>query len=564
MKKIAVFLCVILFCPVCSLFKAKVAPYPAGVIFPVEKEHELSYEGEIIPPIQKENDFLYFSTRKGKIYCVDGQKRETVWELDMPAALASPTYLSEDRIYVCGDKNNLYCVHRAGKILWEWTTASMITSGVAESGGQVYAGTEKGILSGLNADTGDELWQFEAGGAIRSNLVTWQDTVLFGSDDHYIYFVDDQGRPAGSYHAGGKTGKTLAVDDNLLFFGTDDRYLHCVNLLRRKGKWRIRAGGAAFVPPVVAGRRIFFVCWNCVLYCLDKKSGTILWWNSIPSRSSYPVEVIEKRVVVTSFSPELVCFDIKTGEHRGSFRASQEIKSNPLWMSPYLLINLHDPEKNTGKLLFLEKSVKVTLSSSPKSPAEPNEEITFRATDTGFHLPKYEFFLSLYAMTRICPGIYFPFTRQDREVVQKSSDQNTWDWFAEKEGLYSVEVVVVDEKEKADAEMPFLIREKEPLLSLSSSVESPQKIGREIVFTADFSGLTSPRLEFRLIRCQRLSVFARFPFLILEEEKIVQESSEAESWSWVPEREGIYFIKAAAQDGQESAAAILAFAIKKE
>jgi hypothetical protein len=441
---------------------------------------------------------------------------------------------------------------------------SKITSGISESEGQVYVCTEKGFLFCLNAESGQVLWQFQADGEVRSNLVVWEDKVLFGCDDHQIYFVDKKGRLAGKCHAGGKTGKTLTVAENLLFFGTADRYLHCVNLNRQKRKWKIRAGGAAFVPPVVAGKRIFFLCWNCVLFCLNKNNGTILWWSSVPSRSSYRVEVIGEKVVVSSFSPKLVCFETRTGENKGSYVASQEIKSNPAWLAPFLLINLHDPEKDTGKLVFLKKNVRIFLSSSVKPPNKPNEEITIRARDLGFHLPKYEFFLTRYTMARFHPGIVLLFQQEDREVVQESSELSTWDWFPEEEGLYSVDVVVVDEKERAQAKLPFLIRKKDIHLSLSSSLESPQKVGQEIVFSADFSGFETPRMEFHLSRLKWVNMIVKLPVFSLEKGEVVRESSEETSWTWTPEEVGIYVIRVFAQDVQESATAYKAFVIMKE
>lgn len=564
MKKSAILLCVILFCQCCSLFKAKIVPYPKGVIFPVVKDQEQSYEGAIISPIQKEGHLLYFSTRKGKVYCFDGLKKEMLWHADISASLSSSPYLTENRIYVNDSENTLFSIDRDGKLLSKITFVSNITSGIAVNEGQLYIGTEKGLLNSLNEETGQLLWQFQADDSVRSNLVVWQDKVLFGCDDHSIYFVDNRGRLSGKLSVGGRIGKSLTVDGDLLFFGTDDRYLQCVGLKRQKIKWRIRSGGPTFVPPVVAGKRIFFLCWNCVLYCLNKNSGTILWWNSIPSRSYYRAEVIEKKVVVSSFSPELVCFDIQTGENRGSFDASQEIKSNPAWLAPFLLVNLHDPEKDTGKLVFLKKTVMVTLSSSKKSPNKPNEEITFTAKDTGFHLPKYEFSLTRYIKAKFYPDIFLLFQQGDREVVQESSELHTWDWFPEEEAYYSVDVVVVDEKEKAQAKFPFLIQKRDVDLSLSSSLESPQNVDQEIVFTANFSGFVIPRFEFRLSRLKWVRVLTTFSLLFAEDEEVVQETSEEKSWTWTPGNRGLYLIRVIAQDEQESATAYMVFAITKE
>ena len=329
MKKSAVLLIFILSIFSCSLFRGKAVPYPTGVIFPVEKDQEIAYEGEIVPPIQRENHLLYFSTRKGKIYCFDGQKQEMLWQVDIPSSLSSSPYLTDDRIFVNDRKATLYCLDRDGKLRWKATFVNRITSGIAVGNGQLYICTKKGLLSCLDAGTGQVLWQYQADDEVGSNLVVWRDYVLFGCDDNHIYVVDKRGQLSGKFDAGGRIGKTLAVDKDLLFFGTEDQNLHCMSLKHMKRKWKIRAGGATFVPPVVAGKRIFFLCWNCVLYCLNKKNGTILWWGSIPSMSYYRVEVIENKVVVSSFSPELVCFNIRTGENCGRFDASQEITQVP-------------------------------------------------------------------------------------------------------------------------------------------------------------------------------------------------------------------------------------------
>ena len=79
-----------------------------------------------------------------------------------------------------------------------------------------------------------------------------------------------------------------------------------------------------------------------MLYCLNKKNGTILWWNVIPSRSIYNVEIAGEKLVVSSFSSLLVSFKAESGAKAGNYNARQEIKSNPLWLDPLL-----EPGKET-------------------------------------------------------------------------------------------------------------------------------------------------------------------------------------------------------------------------
>jgi outer membrane protein assembly factor BamB len=564
MRKTAILLLFFLLCQSCSLFKAKSLPYPSGVIFPVEKDHELLYEGEIVSRIIKRDNLLYFSARKGKVYCVDGTNREVVWKADIPSPVASPPYLAENRIYVSDIDATLFCIGLEGKMLYRLTFESKITSGIGAKDGRVYIGTEKGRLYCIHSESGENLWHYQTEGSVRSNPVFWQDKILFGCDDQQIYILSQSGDLAGKLDVGGRMGRTLAVDENLLYLGTDNRYLQCVNLKRRKVKWKIRSGGATYLPPVVAGKRIFFLCWNCVLYCLNKKNGTILWWNSVPSRSYYRVEVIETKVVVSSFSPELVSFDLKTGEGKGSFDAPHEIKSNPVWFPPFLLVNLHDPEKDTGILLALKKEVKASLSSSRKSPRKQNEEITFHAKDTGFFLPEYQFFLTRFTRVRLVPGLIFYLPQEERKVVQTKSEMSSWDWFPEEVGYYRIEVEVTDKREKAHAHIPFVIQEKIIEVSLSASLESPQNTGQDILFTADSTRSVQPLYEFRLARLEWVSVPSGLFLLVADGEKVVQEISAENSWSWNPQEEGLYLIKIFMQDGLDTASSSMAFSIEKK
>lgn len=545
----------------CSLFQSKIPPYPSGIIFPLVRHAELGYEGEIINLIRKSENRLYLSTREGKVYCIDGQKRKILWSYDVSDSLASAPHLGENAIYVIGERNSLYCLNTAGQLQWKETFTNKITSEIKANNRKVYIGTSRGEFLCLSANDGRELWRYQADDAIRSNPVIWKNLVLFGCDDHQLYFLNREGRLVRTFDTGGKLKATLLVDNDSLYFGTEDRYLHCVNLNRIKTKWKIRTGAETYIPPAVNGKRVFFLCWNCVLYCLNKKSGTILWWNSVPSRSYYRLEVVDEKIVASSLSPRIVCFGIRKGEKQGAFDASQEIKSNPVWFEPFLLVNLYHRDSNAGKLVFLKKEVKVTLLPSRSSPQKVNREVVVTAEATGFHMPDYEFFLTRLKKFKFYPDI-FVFSRDgERTVVQESSEDNSWDWFPEQEGYYIIGVKVVDEREKAETEIPFVINRREAKVSLSASLESPQEINKEIVFKAKSEAIDNPQFEFRLGCLKKLRVLSDF-FLFYKEETVVQELSEKDSWTWNPGNKGIYFMRVIAVGKEQRVDSEMTFTIK--
>ncbi len=446
MKKLTFLLLVSLLLGFCSLFKPRILPYPSGVIFPVEKDGETSYQGKIIGRLQERNRIVYFSTLKGFVYRFDSLERKILWKYKAKSPLISVPLLGEKKIYVFDKKNTLYCLDQEGQLLWEKKTEENVTSELKEDRERLYWGTGDGGLVAFDPKAGEKTWRFQAGGAIRSGPVFSDSEIIFGCDDGSLYFLSRRGKLIDKFETGGKIEASPLANGKQLYFGSHDRYFYCLDLKKRKTKWKVKTGGKILSQPVTDEKRVFFISWDSALYSLNKNNGTILWWQVLPSRSPYDLEIIEGKIVASSLSSTLVCFDIKTGLKKETYEAGQEVRSNPLWIEPYLLISLYDYKQDEGRLVFLKKVVEVTLTPSKESPQKIGEEIVFSAKATGFFQPKYEFYLK---------------TMEKEEMVQEISEQGTWTWFPEAAGEYTVGVKVFDVKEKAETEISFTIEKEE-------------------------------------------------------------------------------------------------------
>jgi hypothetical protein len=150
--------------------------------------------------------------------------------------------------------------------------------------------------------------------------------------------------------------------------------------------------------------------------------------------------------LVTSRSPLLFSLDRKSGKVAGKYEAKTEIRSNPVWAEPNLVFATFDTPADRGSINFLRKEVKVEISPSLSSPRPAGTEVSFTASARGFYLPRYEFYLR---------------RGEERSVVQKASEKNSWVWFTETEGTYAVGVRVSDERQAKEAEIPFEVSKKE-------------------------------------------------------------------------------------------------------
>ncbi len=426
----------------CSVSGTKTTLYPGGVRFPLVEACRVAVEGRIMPMLLEDGGRIYLTTDKGKLYSLDAKDRQVLWTYDSGAAFGGPPALGKERLFVFNQEGQIACLDKNGNVCWKSKIEGNTPTGLSPDQSGLYIGTTEGIVLALSADSGEKLWQFSAGGPIVSRALFWQGRIVYASQDGNVYFLSPRGRLRNVIKVGSPILITPLIEKDYLYLGTDDSIFQCFDLRQMTRRWKIQLGGKIFAPPLADEKRVFFVASNCVLFCLDKKSGEIKWWRALPSLGRYDLESSEGRLIVSSSSPMLICLDRKSGEEAGSYDAGSELRSNPLWLDPYLVAALYDQIEDRGAVIFLQQEVRVQLGASPPSPQPVGTEISIAASAVGFYLPRYEFFL-----------------RRDRErtVVQKESSRNTWAWFPDKEGAYTVGVRVRDARKERETEIPFEI-----------------------------------------------------------------------------------------------------------
>jgi outer membrane protein assembly factor BamB len=431
----------------CSLFRTKAKPYPTGIIFPLLEVSQVPCEGRLVGALAKgEDGRLYFSTDKGHLYCLDGAAQKISWHQANPAPFGSPPVLGPDRIFVWDQDNDVHCFDLDGNPVWKTKVPDKITSPISRDAERIYLGTEAGELLALGQAAGETVWRFPTKAAVTAGAVFYLGSIVLGSGDGLVYLLSPQGTQRSAIDLGSPITVTPLVDEGRLYVGTEDSGFHCYDLGARKRKWKLRMGGKVLVSPVADQKRVYLRASNNVLYALDKKGGDILWWWIAPSRTSFELGLEGQQILAASHSPQLFSLDAESGKVIGEYAAESEIRSNPAWVDPNLVLSTFDSSTDRGIIVFLRKEVKAGISSSPTSPQPAGTEITFTATATGFYLPMFEFYLR---------------QGEEKTVVQKAGENATWAWFAEKEGTFAVGVRIKDEKQEAEAEIPFEVSKKE-------------------------------------------------------------------------------------------------------
>jgi outer membrane protein assembly factor BamB len=430
----------------CSLFRGKPVAYPRGLMFPLEEAASLDYGGRMVGAPVRESDRLYLATDRGLICAIDLAARKTSWEFVALDPLVCAPVLDGDNLAAAGTGGRVYCLDKAtGGLRWQKDVPGLAVAWMVSSEGRLVLAGREGPVLALAFQDGAELWRRGLDSPLAAGPVLWtwgRPHVLLFTADRRLECLSLEGRTAFALELKKTPSSEPLLDRNLVFYGGLDRSIQCFDLSARKTRWTVRLAGVTTSPLRIQGSELYLWTSSGALYCLDKSNGNVDWWKSVASRLSFPPAVVGDKIVLSVASPSLVSFDVRTGKETGSFSTGLELLGPALWFEPYLLVNGFDPAANTARLLFLKKQVKVVIKASKQSPQGLSEEINFTAQAAGFFRPQYEFSLTGPSGT---------------EVVQKMSEEDTWSWYPDKEGEYTVKVLVTDEREKAEGEMSYTI-----------------------------------------------------------------------------------------------------------
>lgn len=356
MKKWVLLVLLICSAITCSLFEKKKPILDPLLKFPLTKEMDVVFKGKINEELIKDEKKIYFSTNKGCLYSMDDPEDGLKLLYQSEVDFVSPPYIHEKYIFIYDSKNYIHCLDKKGAFVWKSHVDEKITSGIQAKAGKIFFGTQEGHFLSYRVDSGEQVWKRETKAPIRSLPMVVRETIIFGCDDHHIYFLNMDGSLKYRYETEGKIRGSLIYKNKLLYFGSNDEHFYCFNLDKNKIQWKVKVGGKVDTHPLIQQKYVLFTAWNNVVFCLNNKNGTVLWWNQIPARCQYRMELVGNRLLVPSLSSKLECFDIDSGKILGNYETGHEIKSNPLWFNSYVILSVYVKESDSSQMLFLSQN----------------------------------------------------------------------------------------------------------------------------------------------------------------------------------------------------------------
>lgn len=324
------------------------------------------------------------------------------WKFDAGAAIANPPVVGRDRICFANAKGVIFGLDLGGRQVWtksftgpagEGTRTVYFDAPLVLIDGTLIAGSANGTVYALDAATGDVRWQCDTKLPILGSPNV-ADVVVDGGVQKRVFVIDEgEGALQSIDFATGKllwTGKGVsrcdgspAVNGSIVVYGSCAAALHMFDardgkLLRetpldddsqvaggvvllgssiysgsRSGifihanaetgaaEWINKdCEGESFSTPAVNADSIVYGANDAMLYCLDRKTGTLRWKQKLEDTPASPV-IARDKVVVTA-GGELYLMRLSDGGTVWSYSVSDVVTSPAVVAGPLVLIGADD------------------------------------------------------------------------------------------------------------------------------------------------------------------------------------------------------------------------------
>jgi len=330
---------------------------PSAVRFPLVEAGTLEIDGTVVGQPRARDGIVYFATREGFLTAVVVPARQILWRFKADQSISVSPELGENHILLRDDANVLYVIDFRGSLVLKKQIDEAVASAVRENKGRIFFGTASGKVIALDLSAGgDQLWEFPAPApavAVSAGPVFSGELVIFGAANGSLLALGHTGNLVWEFAAKGVISVDPTVADGRLYFGTENRFFYCLNAATGKKSWARRIQGAPLHPALVLGRRLVVSASNSVVYFLSGRGGSILSWESVPSRIVHEIAVAGPLILVSSAGPLFVAYDFATGKRVGQHLASGPLAACALWVSPFIVLVVGDEESGRQRLIFL-------------------------------------------------------------------------------------------------------------------------------------------------------------------------------------------------------------------
>jgi outer membrane protein assembly factor BamB len=318
---------------------------------------------------------VFLPLADGALVAVDALSGQVAWRVaDVPTRLVPVA--DQGRVHVVGERVLTTLDAATGDLLWTRPLPATVSAPLVARGGWVVVPLDTADVLAVRADDGTVVWQrtyptaVVAPGAINGDRL-----YLPGADSRVraVHLID--GQPLWEQAIG---GAVLAVSPlgARVYVGGKDNFFYCLDERSGRVLWRWRTGADLIGAAQADDRRVYFTSLDTLLRALDRRNGAQRWRRPLPWRPLSGPLLVGNTVVVTGLALDLRGFSAETGEPAGEFALSPDrlevlegvpqVFRRDTLPGDFLIVAVAD-----GRVLAIEHAFGLAVSPLTDLPGEP-------------------------------------------------------------------------------------------------------------------------------------------------------------------------------------------------
>ena len=239
--------------------------------------------------------------------------------------IVAPPLQVGDVVYVGTADNRMLALNaESGELIWEFEAGHSIWGEPAYGNGVLYVTSLDRALHALDASNGNELWKTEFEGAIASSPVLNENLVYVGEYGSQVHAIDmSNGNIVWTAPAQNWVWGAPAYADGAVYYADIDGNIFAVDALSGEARWQGKAPGAVQTAPLVVDGIVYVASEGessdvpaGALTAFNAANGEQLWRQLTPAPLfTAPVAVGDAVVVAlhNSTAAILNAFDLRSG-----------------------------------------------------------------------------------------------------------------------------------------------------------------------------------------------------------------------------------------------------------
>jgi eukaryotic-like serine/threonine-protein kinase len=178
----------------------------------------------------------------------------------------------------------------------------------------VLVGAYNNKLNAINKDTGTVAWTFdEAQGKYIAGVLVDGDAIYAANGDSSLYALDSSGNELWKFQADGALWAKPAFDEENLYIPSMDHNLYAVNRANGSQVWTVELDGASIFSPVYHEGVLYVGTITGTMYAVNATDGAILWQTTAEGALWSTPAILNGNVYFGDLIGNIYAFDAVSG-----------------------------------------------------------------------------------------------------------------------------------------------------------------------------------------------------------------------------------------------------------